>query len=67
MHERRLHVYAQHDAEPDEIDAKTIGGRPKQRNDDERDFEEIEKKRQQENEHIDKHEKADNPAGEGDQ
>ena len=64
MHEARLHVHAQHDAEPDEIDADLVGCRPDQRNDDEGDLEEIEEERKEEHQHVDEYEKADLTSGE---
>src|SRR5215468_3641733 len=58
MHERRLHVHAEHDAEPDEVDAEVLSCRSNERDDDERQFEEIEKEREQEHEDVDKDKEA---------
>ena len=49
MHERGLHVDAENDAEPDQVDAELFRGRPEQRDDDEGEFEEVEE--EGENEH----------------
>src|SRR5450432_3223960 len=58
MHERRLHVDCEQYAEPDKIDAKLVGDRPDQWNDDEREFKEVEEECQDENQDIDDDEEA---------
>ena len=63
MHERGLHVDAENDAEPDQIDAEMFGGGSQQRNDDEGELEEVEEERQHEDEKIDEHQEANLPAG----
>src|SRR5262245_65870760 len=67
MHERSLHVHAEHDAEPDEIDAEPLGRRAEQWDYDEGDLEEIKKKRKEENKDIDEDKKPDHAAGQRDQ
>ncbi len=63
MHERRLHVDAEQNAEPDEIDAEMLGGRADQRHDDEGELEEIEKEGEDEDEDVDDDEEAELTAG----
>jgi hypothetical protein len=52
VHERGLHVHAQHHAEPDQIDAQLFRHRRQQRHDDERDLEKIQEEREQEHHHV---------------
>ena len=59
MHEARLNVRADEDAEPDEIDAEFFGGGRQHRNNDEGYFEKIEEKRDQENEGVGKDQETD--------
>ena len=59
MHERRLHIDAEDHTEPDQVDAEVFGGRPKQRNDDEGQLEEVEEECEYEHKRVDEDEKAD--------
>src|SRR5262245_47236541 len=59
MHERGLHVHAQQHAEPDQVDAELRRHRREQRDDDERDLEEVEEEREEEHEHVDEHQEPD--------
>src|SRR5215475_8964707 len=52
MHETRLNVRANENTKPDQVDAKLFGSWSQHRNNDERDFEEIEEKRDNENERV---------------
>ena len=52
MHERRLHVDAKNDAEPDQIDAEFLSSRSKQRDHDERQLEEVEEEGEQEHHDV---------------
>ena len=63
MHEARLDVGADQNAEPDQIDAELVGDRRQQRNDDEGDLEEIEEERDHEDEDVDEDQEADRPPG----
>src|SRR5262249_44785579 len=63
MQERGLHVDAENDAEPDQVDAKMLRRGTEQRNDDESEFEIIEEERQHEYKGIDEKQKADLSAG----
>ena len=47
-----LHVHAENDAEPDQVDAELFRRRPEQRNDDEGELEEVEEEGQQEHERV---------------
>src|SRR6266478_4809592 len=67
MHERGLHVNAENYSEPDQVDAEVLRGRPKQRNDDEGKFEEIEEEGEHEDEGVDENEEPDLAAGQGGQ
>ena len=67
MHERSLHVHAEHHAEPDQVDAEPLCRRPEQRDHNESDLEEIEEEREKKNKDIDEDQKADDPAGQRDQ
>ena len=58
MQERRLHVDAQQHAKPHQINAQRSGHRGEQGHDDERQFKEIEKKRQHEHQRVDRDQKA---------
>jgi hypothetical protein len=58
MHERRLHVHTQDDAEPDQVDADALGCRREQRHDDKGDLEEIEEEGEEKHHQIDEDEKA---------
>src|SRR5690349_18399605 len=59
MHERGLHIDAEDDAEPDQVDAQVFGGRAQQRDDNEGKFEEVEEERQHEDEGVDEQQEAD--------
>src|ERR1700758_3605571 len=63
MHERGLHVHAENDAEPDQVDAEMLGGGAEQGNDDEGQLEEVEEEGQHEDEGVDEDEESDLPAG----
>ena len=63
MHKTGLHVDAQQHAEPHQVNAQLGGHRTQQRQDDEGDFEKVEKKCQEEDENIDGNQKADLSAG----
>src|SRR6266581_2113183 len=63
MQERGLHVDAENDAEPYQIDAEMFRRRAEQRYDDEGQFEIIEKERQHKDEGIDEKQEADLAAG----
>src|SRR5258706_8532852 len=63
VHEGRLHVHAQQDSEPDEVDPELLGHRTEQRHDDERKLEEIEEEGEEEDEDVDDDEEAELPAG----
>src|SRR5262249_58659779 len=63
MQERRLHVDAENDAEPDQVDAEMFRRRTKQRDDDEGEFEIIEKERQHEDEGVEEQQEANVSAG----
>ena len=67
MHERSLHIHAQHHPEQDQVDPETLGGWTEQRDDDEGDLEEVEEEREQENEHVDEDEEAELAPGHRDQ
>src|SRR5262249_54077557 len=58
MHERGLHVHAEHDAEPDEIDTQMVRRRSDERDDNKREFEEVEKEGEQEHKHVHEDKKA---------
>src|SRR6185437_9014237 len=58
MQERGLHVDAENDAEPDQVDAEMFGGGTEQGNDNEGEFEEVEEKGQHEHEGIDEDQEA---------
>src|SRR5262249_54221347 len=58
MHERGLHVDAEHDAKPDQIYAKMLRRRTEQRYDDEGQFEKVEEEGQHKHESIDEQQKA---------
>src|SRR5688572_15032977 len=64
MHEARLHVGSEEDAEPDEVDAEGGRSRSQKRNDDEGDFEKVEKECDYEDKDVDENKKANRPAGE---
>jgi hypothetical protein len=63
MHEGRLHVDRQQHAEPDEIDAELFRDRSDQRNDDERQLEEVEEEREHEDQDVDDDQEAELSAG----
>ena len=63
MHERGLHVDAEHHAEPDQVDAELLRRRPEQRNDDEGELEEVEEEGEHEDEDVDEDQEADLAAG----
>ena len=70
MHERRLHVDAEHDAEPDQRGIRAdhrrqhlLRDRRDHRQDDEGDLEEIEEERQEEDEEVDEDQEAPDAAG----
>ena len=52
MHEAGLHVHANHHTKPDQVDAHLGGHRGQEWNDDEGDFEKIEKESQKEDEDV---------------
>ena len=58
MHEARLHVDAEDDAEPDQVDAELLGGGPEQRHDDEGQLEKVEEECQQEHHDVDEDQEA---------
>src|SRR5205814_8215480 len=58
---------AEYHPEPDQIDAKSLGGRSEQRDNDEGELEEIEKEREQEHEGVDEYQEADLSARQADQ
>src|SRR5450631_3371960 len=58
MHERSLHVDAEDNAEPDQVDAKMRGGWSQQRNDNEGEFEEVEEESQHKHEGVDENQEA---------
>ena len=66
MHERGLHVHAEDHAEPDQVDTELFGRGTKQRNDDEREFEEVEEEREDEDESVDEDQEAGLAAGQRD-
>ena len=59
VHERGLHVHAQHHAEPDQVDAELVGGGPEQRDDDEGQLEEVEEEGEEEHQDVDEDQEAD--------
>ena len=61
--ERRLQVHRDDDAEPHEVDAQFVGNRREQRQQDERDFEEVQEAAQDEDQHVDHHQETERPAG----
>src|SRR5204863_5564 len=63
VQERRLHVHAEHHAEPDKVDAEFLGHRAEQWDDDKCDLEEVEKKGEEEDEDVDEDKETDLPAG----
>src|SRR5205814_9571276 len=67
VHERGLHVHAQHHAEPNEIDAEPLRRWSEQRDHDEGDFEEVEEKCEKKNKYIDEDEKTDRTTGQPEQ
>ncbi len=54
---------AEQHAEPDEVDAELFRDRPDQRNDDERQLEEVEEERQHEDQDVDDDQEAELAAG----
>src|SRR5262245_59718280 len=62
MHEAGLDIGADQHAEPDEVDAQLVGNWCQERDDDERDLEEIEEERNDEYEGVDEDQEADLPA-----
>ena len=67
MHEARLHVDAEQDAEPDQVDAELVRRGRQQRHDDEGELEEIEEEGEEEDEQVDDDQEADLAAGQRDQ
>src|SRR5439155_4063892 len=67
MHERGLHVDAEQNAEPDEIDAELLRHRPEQRHDDEGELEEIKKEGEHEAQEIGDDEEAELTARQAEQ
>jgi hypothetical protein len=58
MHEGCLHVDAENDAEPDQVDAELLCRRSEQRNDDEGELEEIQEEGKYEDEGVDEDQEA---------
>src|SRR5262245_46870502 len=62
MHKTGLHIYAKHDAKPDQVDADLFCRWSNQRDDDECDLEEIEEEGEQKNQYVHEYEETNLPA-----
>ena len=63
MHERCLHIDAEDDAEPNQVDTEFFRGWSQERYDDESQLKKVEEEHQQKDQNVGEDEKADRPPG----